>query len=81
MGLRQKGDIMNKYAKHKKEYVKLTIRVDADVLNKFKEICKISGLSANNQINIFIKKFNFENKYLFQDNTSIDFWDEENQPK
>lgn len=73
---------MNKYAKHKKEYVKLTIRVDADVLNKFKEICKISGLSANNQINIFIKKFNFENKYLFsQDPTSIDFWYEENQPK
>ena len=72
---------MNKYAKHKKEYIKLTIRVDADVLNKFKEICKISGLSANNQINIFIKKFNFENKYLFQDSTSIDFWDEENQPK
>ena len=72
---------MNKYAKHKKEYVKLTIRVDADVLNKFKEICKISGLSANNQINIFIKKFNFENKYLFQDSTTIDFWDEENQPK
>lgn len=72
---------MNKYAKHKKEYVKLTIRVDADVLNKFKEICKISGLSANNQINIFIKKFNFENNYLFPGNSSIDFWDENVTPK
>ena len=72
---------MNKYAKHKKEYIKLTIRVDADVLNKFKEICKISGLSANNQINIFIKKFNFENSYLFQDNTSIDFCDKKVTPK
>ena len=74
---------MRKYTKHKqKEYVKLTIRVDLDDLNKFKEVCEISGLSANNQINILIKKYNYENKNLLsQDATNIDFWDAENQPK
>lgn len=78
------------YAKHKKEFVKLTIRCDIDDLDRFKQICKILGLSANNQINIMIKKFNYENKSLldstsalsFQQNQSIiDFWDSQNIPK
>lgn len=56
-----------RYTKHKKEFVKLTIRCDSDDLERFKQICKILGLSANNQINIFIRRFNFENKNLFSD--------------
>ena len=73
------------YAKHKKEFVKLTIRCDIDDLDRFKNICKILGLSANNQINIMIKKFNYENKNLISDSPTnqsiIDFWDSQNMPK
>jgi len=78
------------YAKHKKEFVKLTIRCDIDDLERFKHICKIMGLSANNQINIMIKKFNYENKNLIdstsalsfnQNQSIIDFWDSQNIPK
>lgn len=73
------------YAKHKKEFVKLTIRCDIDDLDRFKHICKIMGLSANNQINIMIKKFNYENKNLISESPTnqsiIDFWDSQNVPK
>lgn len=78
------------YAKHKKEFVKLTIRCDKEDLDRFKMISKILGLSANNQINIMIKKFNYENKNLIdstsalsfnQNKSIIDFWDEANTPK
>ena len=73
------------YAKHKKEFVKLTIRCDIDDLDRFKKICKICGQSANNQINIMIKKFNYENKNLISDSPTnqsiIDFWDSQNMPK
>lgn len=72
------GDFMYK---KKGEIVKLTIRIDTKQLDDFKKICQVRGLSANNQINIFIKKFNFENSYLFQDNTSIDFCDKKVTPK
>lgn len=56
------------YAKHKKEFVKLTIRCDTDDLDRFKHICKIMGLSANNQINILIRQFLYENKRFFDNN-------------
>lgn len=73
---------MNKYAKHKKEYIKLTIRCDVEDLDNFKYICNIIGLSANNQINIFIKKFNAENKNLLDNSPSyqhiVDFFNAEN---
>ena len=72
------------YAKHKKEFVKLTIRCDVDDLDRFKKICKICGQSANNQINILMKKYNYENKNLISElaeQTIIDFWDKQNIPK
>jgi hypothetical protein len=53
--------------KKKGEYVKLTIRIDTQELEKFKQICKVRGLSANNQINIMIKEFNYFNKNYFVD--------------
>ena len=69
-----------KYTNHKdKEFIKLTIRSNKEDLDKFKAICKILGLSANNQINILIRKFNFENKNLFS--PDVDFWAAENMPK
>ena len=58
---------MGKYTKHNKEYIKLTIRCDLDDLNRFKKVCSVLGLSANNQINLLIRKFNFENKNLTSD--------------
>lgn len=73
-----------KYTKHnKKEFVKLTIRCDKEDLDKFKHICEISGLSANNQINIFIRKYIFENQSLLstssfsvqQNQSIIDFFE------
>lgn len=72
------------YAKHKKEFVKLTIRCDIDDLDRFKKICKICGQSANNQINILMKKYNYENKNLISEvaeKSIIDFWDSQNMPK
>lgn len=72
------------YAKHKKEFVKLTIRCDIDDLDRFKKICKICGQSANNQINILMKKYNYENKNLISEvseQSIIDFWDKQNMPK
>lgn len=59
-----------KYTKHnKKEFVKLTIRIDQEELDKFKEVCQIYGLSANNQINILIRQFLHEKKYLFENHS------------
>lgn len=54
--------------KKKGEIVKLTIRIDTEELEKFKYICKVRGLSANNQINMMIKEFNFFNKNYFLSN-------------
>lgn len=51
--------------KKKGEFVKLTIRIDTSELEKFKDICKVRGLSANNQINIMIREFNYFNKNYF----------------
>ena len=54
--------------KKKGEFVKLTIRIDTQELEKFKQVCKVRGLSANNQINIMIKEFNYFNKNYFAEN-------------
>lgn len=74
------------YAKHKTDFIKLTIRCDKEDLDRFKTVCKILGLSANNQINIMIKKFNYENKNLLGSTSSFsasqnisisEFWDKQ----
>lgn len=54
-----------KYSNRKKEFVRLTIRVDKNELENFKSICDILSLSANNQINLLIRKFLYENRALF----------------
>ena len=55
------------YAKHKnKDFIKLTIRCDSDELHNFKKICEISGLSANNQINILMRQYIHNNKFLLE---------------
>lgn len=59
------------YYKNKNNFVKLTIRVDEDELNKFKKLCSISKLSANNQINILIREYIHNKKYLLEENYSI----------
>ena len=51
--------------KKKGEIVKLTIRIDTKQLDDFKKICQVRGLSANNQINIMIKEFNYFNRNYF----------------
>lgn len=56
-----------KYGKRKKDFVKFTIRIDADELEKFKKICEIFGLSGNNQITILIREFNFKNRNLTEE--------------
>ena len=64
-----------KYKNREKEFTKLTIRVDNDDLFKFKKLCAISGLSANNQINILIRQTIYQNRNIFdQDEETIDFW-------
>lgn len=73
-----------RYSNRKKEFVKLTIRVETKELDDFKLICSIKGLSANNQINIMIREFLFENKrFLDNENcqTEIDFWGENVTPQ
>lgn len=59
------------YYKNKNNFVKLTIRIDEEELNKFKELCSISKLSANNQINILIREYIHNKKYLLEENYSI----------
>lgn len=59
------------YYKNKNNFVKLTIRIDEEELNKFKELCNISKLSANNQINILIREYIHNKKYLLEENYSI----------
>lgn len=56
-----------KYGKRSKEFVKFTIRIDNDDLQKFKNICEIRGLSGNNQITILIREFNFKNRILLEE--------------
>lgn len=58
-----------KYSNRKKEFVKLTIRVQSDELENFKKVCCILGLSANNQINIMIREFLYRNRSLFDNNS------------
>lgn len=72
-----------KYSNRKKEFVKLTIRVETKELENFKKVCTILGLSANNQINIMIREFLYRNRSLFDKEncqTTIDFWDENVTP-
>ena len=71
-----------KYSNRKKDFIKLTIRCDRSELELFKTICHIKGLSANNQINIMIREFLYENKrFTDKDNCQIDFLDEKVTPK
>lgn len=59
-----------KYGKRNKEFVKFTIRIEVDELEKFKSICNIFGLSGNNQITILIREFIFKNRNLIEENTT-----------
>lgn len=54
-----------KYSNRKKEFIKLTIRVESEELSNFKKVCEIMGLSANNEINILIRQFLYENMRFF----------------
>lgn len=53
--------------KKKGDFVKLTIRVDAVEHENLKKICEIFGISANNQINMMIREFNFKNRNLIDE--------------
>lgn len=64
-----------KYKNRSDDFTKLTIRVNNEDLFKFKKLCKIFGISANNQINILIRQTIYQNRNIFdQDNETIDFW-------
>lgn len=64
-----------KYKNREKEFTKLTIRVDNEDLFKFKKLCSVFGISANNQINILIRQTIYQNRNIFdQDEETIDFW-------
>lgn len=66
---------MSKYKNREKEFTKLTIRVDNEDLFKFKKLCSIFGISANNQINILIRQTIYQNRNIFdQEDEIIDFW-------
>lgn len=66
---------MSKYKNREKEFTKLTIRVDNEDLFKFKKLCSIFGISANNQINILIRQTIYQNRNIFdQEEETIDFW-------
>ena len=66
---------MSKYKNREKEFTKLTIRVDNEDLFKFKKLCSIFGISANNQINILIRQTIYQNRNIFdQEEEIIDFW-------
>ena len=41
----------------KKNDCRYTLRIDTDVLAKFRSICDYEGVSANSQLNILIRKF------------------------
>lgn len=70
-----------KYKPRCNDFTKLTIRVNNDDLFKFKKLCSIFGISANNQINMFIRQAIFQNRHLFDDVSEIDFWNVDNMPK
>ena len=53
--------------KKKGDFVKLTIRVDTNEHENLKKICEIFGISANNQINMMIREFNFKNRNLIDE--------------
>lgn len=73
---------MGKYKSRSDDFTKLTIRVNNNDLFKFKKLCSISGISCNNQINIFIRQALYQNRNIFDDeNEIIDFWNEKNIPK
>ena len=66
---------MSKYKNREKDFTKLTIRVDNEDLFKFKKLCSIFGISANNQINILIRQTIYQNRNIFdQEEEIIDFW-------
>lgn len=58
-----------KYTTHNKdEYIKLTIRVTKKDYDRFSQLCEIFGTSMNNQINQFIRKYNYTQREVFEDN-------------
>lgn len=78
----RKGGTMGKYKSRSEDFTKLTIRVNNEELFKFKKLCQVFGISANNQINILIRQTIYQNRNLFdQEEEIIDFWDEKNCPK
>lgn len=71
-----------KYKSRSDDFTKLTIRVNNDDLFKFKKLCQIFGISANNQINMFIRSAIYQNRNLFEnENEIIEFRDKQNVPK
>ena len=56
---------MGIYKARADEFTKLTIRVNNDDLFKFKKLCSIGGISANNQINILIRQEIYKNRQIF----------------
>lgn len=54
-----------KYKNRNYEFVKLTIRIDKEELEKLKEISYNRGISANNQINFLIRDFLHQNRSFF----------------
>lgn len=58
-----------KYKNRNYEFVKLTIRIDKEELEKLKLISYNRGISANNQINFLIRDFLHQNRSFF-DNDS-----------
>lgn len=73
---------MAKYKAKSDNFTKLTIRVNNEDLFKFKKLCQVFGISANNQINILIRQTIYQNRNIFDnENEIIDFCDEKNCPK
>ena len=62
---------MGKYKSRAEEFTKLTIRVNNDDLFKFKKLCNISGISANNQINILIRQTIYQNRSIFDQDENL----------
>lgn len=58
-----------KYTSHNKdEYIKLTIRVTKKDYDRFSQLCEIFGISMNNLINQFIRKYNYTQREIFDEN-------------
>lgn len=63
---------MKRYTSHNKdEYIKLTIRVTKTDYDRFSHFCEIVGNSMNNQINQLIRKCNYSERELINENNEF----------